>query len=76
MDLEPKVGKSTDAGSTGTDRIEKRVVVRAARSRVWRAIVNAEEFGAWFGVKLEGGFAEGATVRGRITYPGYEHVTM
>jgi hypothetical protein len=35
---------------------------------VWRAITTAEEFGAWFGVKLEGVFAEGATVRGRITY--------
>ncbi len=62
--------------TTGTDRIEKRVLLRAPRSRVWRAIADAEEFGAWFRVKLERPFAEGATVRGRITYPGYEHVTM
>ena len=62
--------------TTGTDRIEKRVVLRAPRSRVWRALTVAEEFGAWFGVKLESPFAEGATVRGKITYPGYEHVTM
>ena len=61
---------------TSTDRIEKTVTLRAPRSRVWRAITNAEEFGAWFRVKLEGPFAEGATVRGRITHPGYEHVTM
>jgi uncharacterized protein YndB with AHSA1/START domain len=59
-----------------TDRIEKRVVLHAPRHRVWSAITNAEEFGAWFGVKLEGAFVEGATVRGKITYPGYEHVTM
>jgi uncharacterized protein YndB with AHSA1/START domain len=59
-----------------TDRIEKRVVIRASRSRVWRAITNAEEFGAWFRVNLEGAFAEGATIRGRITHPGYEHVTV
>jgi uncharacterized protein YndB with AHSA1/START domain len=59
-----------------TDRIEKRVTLRASRSRVWRALVTAEEFGAWFGVKLEGPFAEGATVRGKITYPGYEHLTF
>jgi uncharacterized protein YndB with AHSA1/START domain len=59
-----------------TDRIEKKVVVRASRSRVWRAIATAEEFGAWFRVNLEGAFAEGATVRGRITHPGYEHVTV
>jgi len=59
-----------------TDRIEKTVIVRAPRSRVWRAIANAEEFGAWFRVTLDGAFAEGATIRGRITHPGYEHVAM
>ena len=59
-----------------TDRIEQRVVVRAPRSRVWRAITTAKEFGEWFRVNLEGEFAEGATIRGQITHPGYEHVTM
>jgi uncharacterized protein YndB with AHSA1/START domain len=43
---------------------------------VWRAITTVEEFGAWFRVNLEGVFTEGATIRGRITHPGYEHVTM
>lgn len=62
--------------STGTDRIEKEVVLRAPRARVWRALTTAEEFGAWFRVKLDGPFAEGAAVRGRISIPGYEHVTM
>ena len=61
---------------TSTDRIEKEVYLHAPRSRVWRAIATPAEFGAWFRVKLEGAFAEGATVRGRITYPGYEHLTM
>jgi uncharacterized protein YndB with AHSA1/START domain len=61
---------------TNTDRIEKSVVLRASRSRVWRAITAVEEFGAWFGVRLETPFAEGATVRGKITHPGYEHLTM
>jgi len=59
-----------------TDRIEKKVVLRAPRSRVWRAISNASEFGSWFGVKLEGAFAPGACVRGRITSPGYDHLTL
>lgn len=59
-----------------TDRIEKRVVIRASRSRVWRAITNAEEFGTWFRVNLQGAFVEGATIRGKITHPGYEDVTM
>jgi uncharacterized protein YndB with AHSA1/START domain len=66
--------KTEDTPST--DRIEKKVVLRAPRSRVWRAISSAEEFGAWFRVSLDGVFAEGATIRGRLTHPGYEHVTM
>ena len=61
---------------TSTDRIEKTILLRAPRARVWRALTDADEFGTWFRVKLEGPFRAGATVRGRITYPGYEHVTM
>jgi uncharacterized protein YndB with AHSA1/START domain len=61
---------------TSTDRIEKRIVLRAPRPRVWRALTDAAEFGAWFGVKLEGAFGAGQNVRGRITHPGYEHLTM
>src|SRR5689334_11126112 len=59
-----------------TDRIEKVIILRAPRARVWRAIANADEFGSWFGVKLEGPFIAGAQTKGTITYPGYEHLTM
>jgi uncharacterized protein YndB with AHSA1/START domain len=59
-----------------TDRIEKNVFLRAPRGRVWRAIADAKDFGAWFGVEIAGSFAEGAAVRGRIKNPGYEHLTM
>ncbi len=46
------------------DRIEKRVTLRAPVSRVWRAIVDAQEFGRWFGVKLEGDFVAGKRIIG------------
>jgi uncharacterized protein YndB with AHSA1/START domain len=59
-----------------TDRIEKRIVLHAPRSRVWRALSDAGEFGTWFGVKLHSPFSEGTTVRGQITHPGYEHLTL
>lgn len=62
--------------TTTTDRIEKQVLLRAPRSRVWRAIADSKEFGAWFQCLLEGSFQPGRQVRGRITYPGYEHLTM
>jgi uncharacterized protein YndB with AHSA1/START domain len=61
---------------TSSDRIEKTIVLKAPRARVWRALSDAKEFGVWFRVDLDGPFVEGATVRGRITYPGYEHLTM
>ncbi|HEV8394996.1 MAG TPA: SRPBCC family protein [Vicinamibacterales bacterium] len=61
---------------TVTDRIEKTNVLRAPRSRVWRALTNAEEFGTWFRARLSGTFAEGAVLRGPITYPGYEYLTL
>jgi uncharacterized protein YndB with AHSA1/START domain len=59
-----------------TDRIEKQILLRAPRSRVWRALTDFEEFGAWFRVKLEAPFAVGRSTKGKITYPGYEHLTM
>ncbi|HYP90705.1 MAG TPA: SRPBCC family protein [Polyangiaceae bacterium] len=58
-----------------TDKIEKRTVLKAPIGRVWRAISRPQEFGAWFRVALEGEFVEGTPIRGRITYPGYEHLT-
>ena len=59
-----------------TDRIEKEIVLRAPRSRVWRALADAEEFGAWFGIRLEGTFAPGGLVQGRMTMPGHEGVII
>jgi uncharacterized protein YndB with AHSA1/START domain len=62
--------------TSSTDRIEKRIELRATRARVWRAIADANEFGTWFGMKLEGAFAARATIRGRLTIPGYDHLTL
>jgi uncharacterized protein YndB with AHSA1/START domain len=61
--------------STSTDRIEKNVVLRAPRSRVWRAITNAKEFSEWFRMSLDGEIVQGATIYGTVTRPGNEHVS-
>lgn len=58
------------------DRIEKRIELKASMSRVWRALTDHREFGQWFRVALEGPFIPGKETRGRITYAGYEHLTM
>ena len=50
-----------------TDRIEKKVVLRAPRERVWNAISDAKQFGSWFGVEFDGPFVAGAHMKGRMT---------
>jgi uncharacterized protein YndB with AHSA1/START domain len=55
-----------------TDRIEKEILLKASRTKVWRAISDVRQFGTWFRVELDGPFAAGKTLRGHSTYPGYE----
>jgi len=50
----------------GTDRIEKKIVLHAPLKRVWRALADADEFGAWFGMKFEGPFTPGAVMHSMI----------
>jgi uncharacterized protein YndB with AHSA1/START domain len=57
-----------------SDRIEKRIELKAPISRVWRALTDYQEFGEWFLVKIDGPFAPGQITHGQITYPGYEHL--
>ena len=49
-----------------TDRIEKSVLLRAPLDRVWGAISDSAQFGRWFGVRFDGPFVAGSTVRGVI----------
>jgi uncharacterized protein YndB with AHSA1/START domain len=49
-----------------TDRIEKQVLLRAPRTRVWQALTDAREFGTWFGVRFDGPFTAGSLLRGVI----------
>lgn len=61
--------------TSSTDRIEREILLKAPRSRVWRALSNAEKFGSWFGAALKGQqFVTGERVRGPITIRGYEHI--
>jgi uncharacterized protein YndB with AHSA1/START domain len=62
--------------SSSTDRIEKTTVLRAPRSRVWRALTDSAQFSQWFGATLKDPFLPGARVQGPVHHPGYEHLTM
>jgi uncharacterized protein YndB with AHSA1/START domain len=63
--------------SESADRIEKQILLRAPLSKVWKALINPGEFGAWFGVKMSGPpMAAGQHLKGSITYEGFEHLVM
>jgi uncharacterized protein YndB with AHSA1/START domain len=49
-----------------TDRIEKKILLKAPLHRVWRAISDSKQFGTWFGMKVDGPFTPGAIMRGVI----------
>ena len=49
-----------------TDRIEKQTVLRAPLARVWNAIADSRQFGAWFGCVVDGPFVAGERVAARI----------
>jgi uncharacterized protein YndB with AHSA1/START domain len=59
-----------------TDRIEKKVVLKAPRARVWRALTTPVEFGTWFGVDMSHvrTFEPGARVSAAVTIPEYTHL--
>ena len=48
------------------DRIEKKIVLRSTRERVWQAISDSARFGAWFGVEFAGPFVAGSWMNGKI----------
>jgi len=58
-----------------SDRIQRRIEVKAPRARVWQAISSEQEFSEWFGIKvLEGTFLPGTTVKAASTHKGYEGI--
>jgi uncharacterized protein YndB with AHSA1/START domain len=61
---------------TSTDKIEKEILLKAPRARVWRALTDTREFSAWFGVELAGAFTPGKSLKGALTISGLTHVTL
>ena len=62
--------------SAVTDRIEKQIILQASPARVWRALSDSTEFGAWFGVILDGPFKVGERLTGKVTTPGCKHMAF
>ena len=50
-----------------TDKIEKKILLRAPQSRIWKALTDSQQFGTWFGMKIDGPFVAGTKMRVAIT---------
>lgn len=48
------------------DRIVKTTVLKAPRERVWRAVSDSQQYGAWFGARFDGTFTAGAKLTATI----------
>jgi uncharacterized protein YndB with AHSA1/START domain len=56
------------------DSITRDTVIAAPLARVWRAVSDHREFGAWFRARLDQPFTPGARITGNILQPGFEHL--
>ena len=68
--------ETTMTQATDTNVIEKEIVLRAPRSRVWRALSDSAEFGQWFGMTLDGPFKTGQQMSDKFSNPKYAHITL
>ncbi len=50
-----------------SSRIEKKIILKATQERVWSAISDSANFGAWFGVDIDDPFVAGKEASGRIS---------
>lgn len=50
-------------------KIERKTLIHAPRSRVWRALTTAQEFSKWFQAELEGSFEPGKRTDMISTHP-------
>lgn len=66
---------TTTAPAASTDTIERSIHIKAPRSKVWRSLSDAEQFGTWFGAALKGKtFTSGQRVEAAMTIKGCEHI--
>lgn len=56
------------------DSIERAIDLLAPIDRVWRALTDHREFGAWFRVAIDKPFVLGEVATGLFTLKGFEHV--
>lgn len=59
-----------------SDRIEKSIFIAVPVARVWRALTDYREYGAWFQCEIDRPFAVGEKLMARMTMKGMEHLTF
>lgn len=54
------------------DTVTRQITIKATPQRVWLALTDSQQFGQWFGAKIDGAFATGETVQAEMTMEGVE----
>jgi uncharacterized protein YndB with AHSA1/START domain len=54
------------------DPITQQITIKASPQRVWAALTDSQQFGQWFGARIDGTFASGETVQAEMTMEGVE----
>lgn len=54
------------------NQIIKTIELKAPIEKVWKALIDHEEFGLWFRLSLHGPFKVGELTFGETRYPGHE----
>ncbi len=75
--IAPTPSATENSAEHAADRVEEQVHLPQPPARVWRALTDPAELGAWFGADLAGAtMAPGAHVRGNLTHKGFEHILL
>ena len=53
-------------------QIERSIVLRAPRSRVWRALTDKDQFASWFRMTVTGDFVPGGRATLMTTHPSFQ----
>ena len=56
--------------------ITRQIEILAPPERVWSALTDNQQFGQWFGAKIDGAFGLGETVKAEMTMEGVEGLTF
>ena len=73
LQMEKRTAMNTAADQA---RFEKEILLKTPQPRVWQALTDTRQFGAWFQARIDTPFAVGQAATGQMLVPGFEHLKL